>query len=61
MTRDGPRSLCAVRQLLSAPTPPRGAGVRAAGSEGGGYGEGRGEEWRKVNYSSYIFIFGNNN
>lgn len=61
MAGDGPRSLCVAGQLLLAPTPPRGAGVTAAGSEGGGYGEGRGEEWRKVNYSSYIFIFGNNN
>ena len=61
MARDGPRSLCAASQLLPAPTPLRGAGVTVAGSEGGGYGEGRGEEWRKVNYSSNIFIFGNNN
>lgn len=40
MAGDGPRSHCAAGQLLPAPTPPRGAGVRAAGSEGGGYGEG---------------------
>ena len=61
MAGGGPRSLCAAGLFLPAPTPLRGAGVTAAGSEGGGFGEGRGEEWRKVNYSSYIFIFGNNN
>ena len=61
MAGDGQRSHRVAFLLLPFPTPPIGAGVTAAGSEGGGYGEGRGEEWRKVNYSSYIFIFGNNN